>query len=161
MDEENTLTPVLRQAVDVFKMILFKELKVQLTERHAEATAAHIVQLAGATLNALFGVVNDEEPHVGFAREFDTDIQQALGDIAEDHAELRIPLTDALRIQFLCDSEDGIDSEHILARADELGILIKDRDTPLPKTFMHLARVLGIAHGILDPTTGPQVTDQN
>ena len=54
--DDNTLTPVLRQAVDVLKMVLFKALKVRLTERHTDAAPAHTTQLAGATLNALFGI---------------------------------------------------------------------------------------------------------
>jgi hypothetical protein len=154
MDVDNTLIPVLRQAVDVFKMILFKELKSRLTPHHATAgaTGPHITQLTGATLNALFGVVNDVEPHATFVRDHDADIQQALAHLAADHSELRDALTDALRVQFLCDAEEGIDSEHILAQAEAIGLLVPDRETPLPKTFMHLARVLGIAHGILDPT---------
>lgn len=160
-DVDNTLIPVLRQAVDVFKMILFKTLKADLAALHAEAPPAHIVQLAGATLNALFGIVNDAEPHASFAQSHDADIEKALSGIAATHADLREPLTDALRIQFLCDFEEGIDSQHILTRAANLGLLVADRETPLPKTFMHLARVLGIAHGVLDPATGPQAPDSN
>ncbi len=161
MEVDNTLIPVLRQGVDVFKMILFKELKSRLTARHSTAgtagtagtgaTGSHITQLTGATLNTLFGVVNDAEPHATFVRDHDADIQQALAHLAADHGELRDALTDALRVQFLCDAEEGIDSEHILVQADTIGLLVPDRETPLPKTFMHLARVLGIAHGILDP----------
>jgi hypothetical protein len=161
MEVDNTLIPVLRQGVDVFKMILFKELKVQLTKRHTEAKGSHIALLSGATLNALFGIVNDAEPHTSFVRDHDTEIQRSLSQLGADHAELRDALTDALRIQFLCDAEEGIDSEHILAQADAIGLLVADRETPLPKTFMHLARVLGIAHGILDPTTGPAPSDKN
>jgi len=161
MEVDNTLIPVLRQAVDVFKMILFKQLRAQLTERHADAAGPHIAQLTGATLNALFGIVNDAEPHATFVRDHDADIGQALSQLATDHAELRDALTDALRVQFLCDAEEGIDSEPILAQAEAIGLLVADRETPLPKTFMHLARVLGIAHGILDPTTGPVPAGNN
>jgi hypothetical protein len=161
MEVDNTLTPVLRQGVDVIKMVLWKELKARLAERHADATAEHIAQLAGATLNALFGIVNDAEPHATFIRTHDADIQQALSKLATDHADLRVALTDALRVQFLCDSEEGIDSQRILAQAEALGLLVTDRDTPLPKTFMHLARVLGIAHGILDPNASSQDASTN
>ncbi len=169
MEVDNKLIPVLRQGVDVFKMILFKELKSRLTARHSTAgtgtgtgaTESHIVQLTGATLNALFGVVNDAEPHATFVRDHDADIQQALAHLVADHGELRDALTDALRVQFLCDAEEGIDSEHILVQADTIGLLVPDRETPLPKTFMHLARVLGIAHGILDPTGAATPSSDN
>jgi len=155
METDNTLTPVLRQAVDVLKMILFKELKAKLTDRHADATADHVARLTGATLNALFGVVNVADAHATFVRDHQADIDQALSHLATDHADLRDALTDALRVQFLCDAEEGIDSEHVLTQANALGLLVSDRETPLPKTFMHLARVLGVAHGILDPTKAP------
>ncbi len=167
MEVDNTLIPVLRQGVDVFKMILFKELRARLTARQTDSdtgtdtNSAHLALLAGATLNALFGIINDAEPHATFVRDHDADIQQSLSQLATDHADLRDALTDALRVQFLCDAEEGIDSEYILAQADTIGLLVAERETPLPKTFMHLARVLGIAHGILDPTTGPQPSGNN
>jgi len=155
MEFDNTLIPVLRHGVDVIKMILWKAQKAKLTTRFADAPPEHIARLTAATLNALFGIVNDAEPHATFIREHDADIQQALSHVATDHVELRDALTDALRVQFLCDAEEGIDSQHILTQADALGLLVTERETPLPKTFMHLARVLGVAHGILDPRPDP------
>jgi hypothetical protein len=61
-------------------------------------------------------------------------------------------LTDALRIKFLCDSLEGIDSGPVLVRAERLGILLVDRKVPLPKTFMDLVRRVGVAHNLLQPS---------
>lgn len=149
MRVESQLVPALRDGVDVFKMILFKALKERLVERHPDAE--DVPQLAGAVLNQLFGTLTDQEPQASFARENERRIREALSRLAEDHAELRVPLTDALRMQFLCDADEGIESDHILTQAAEIGLLVVEQEMPLPERFMNLVRVLGIAHGILDP----------
>ena len=68
---------------------------------------------------------------------------------------LRIPLTDALRIQFLCDSQEGFGNEEMLKCAKDLGILIVDRGVPLPKNFMNLVRKVGQSYGLIDPAIDP------
>ena len=149
MTVESKLIPALRDGVDVFKMILFKELKGKLEAREPDAGDA--AALAGAVLNALFGIETDQEPAASFAKEHEARIEAELERLAEDHADLRSPLTDALRMQFFCDADEGIESERILNRAEALGVLIQEQEMPFPQRFMSLARVLGIAHGILDP----------
>jgi hypothetical protein len=62
---------------------------------------------------------------------------------------MRIPLTDALRVQFLCDYQEGIDSSEILQRAKQFNLLILDREVPLPASFLNLARRLGGAFDLL------------
>jgi hypothetical protein len=62
---------------------------------------------------------------------------------------MRIPLSDGLRVLFLCDSMEGIDSSPVLVRADELGILLHDRPVPLPKNFLELVRRLGKSFNLL------------
>ncbi|MCE5242946.1 MAG: hypothetical protein LLF99_07080, partial [Desulfobacteraceae bacterium] len=63
--------------------------------------------------------------------------------------EMRIPLTDALRIQAVCDFQEGMDTSSVLERAKQSGILIVDRELPLPAPFMNLVRKLGSAFGLL------------
>jgi hypothetical protein len=46
-------------------------------------------------------------------------------------------------MQFLCDRQAGIDSAIVLSRADQLGLLVTEREIPLPATFMNLVRTLG------------------
>ena len=58
-------------------------------------------------------------------------------------------LTDALRIQALCDSQQDLDDPSLLTRANELGLLVLDRPVPMPSTFMTLVRGLGEQHGLI------------
>jgi hypothetical protein len=61
-----------------------------------------------------------------------------------------IPLTDALRIQYLCDSHEGVNSESVLEKAKNLNIILTDRKVPLPGAFMSLVRSFGVAYKILE-----------
>lgn len=70
-------------------------------------------------------------------------------------------MTDALRVQFLCDTLEGIDSDPVLKRARDLGILIVNREVPLPRTFMDLVRRLGVAHNLLQPSVLPDENDDS
>ena len=63
--------------------------------------------------------------------------------LAVEYPELTIPLTDVLRGQFICDSREGFENPVILNQAKELGVLLVERDFPLPDQFMTLARSLG------------------
>lgn len=148
---QGRLIPVLREGVDIVKMVLFKELKSHLAKAYPSREPGFGARLSAAMLNDLFGVENLMEPFAGFKREHQALITEELRAIPRRFGELRIPLTDALRVQFLCDSREGIDSEAVLVRANELGILMIDRDIPLPRFFMNLVRRLGVAHKILDP----------
>lgn len=148
---QSKLVPILREGVDIVKMVLYKELKSYLSARYPDRGTQFAQRLSGAILNDLFGIENLMEPFAGFKREHQALITAELRALPDRFENLRIPLTDALRVQFLCDSRDGIDSESILVRANELGILMMDRDIPLPRFFMNLVRKLGVAHEILDP----------
>ena len=99
---------------------------------------------------------NDAPPYAGFAAANGDVIREVLESVASAFEKLKIPLTDALRVQFLCDDLEGIGHPDLLPRARSLGILIVDRPVPLPKTFMQLSRRLGAAYHILDPETAPE-----
>jgi hypothetical protein len=148
---QRRLIPILREGVDIVKMVLFKQLKSHLADANPAREPGFAGMLSGAVLNEIFGIENLMEPHAGFKREHQDLITSELHALPHRFGELRIPLTDALRVQFLCDSRDGINSESILTRANELGILMVDRDIPLPRFFMNMVRRLGVAHRILDP----------
>ena len=152
---QSKLIPVLRDGVDVVKIIVFKELRDHFTGKYPGRDADYAGKLGGAVLNTLFGTPNDQPPFTGFVEENRDEIETAMASIAGNFEHLKIPMTDALRVQFLCDSLEGIDSEKILETALSLGILIEDRPVPLPKTFMQLARKLGVAYEILDPASTP------
>lgn len=143
MSVEHTLIPVLREGVAVVKMILFKELKPYLGEKYPQRGAEFAGRLSGSVINELFGTPNPDPTFAAFAQAHRVIIHDELGLLAVRHPNLRIALTDALRIQFLCDHQENIDSSAVLSRADELGILVVERELPLPATFMNMVRTLG------------------
>lgn len=146
MTLENRLLPILRDGVHVIKMVLFKLLRDNLTEHYPHEERIFVNQLTGAVINELFGTPNQEEPFLSFGIANKILIGEELAKLAADYPELRGPLTDALRVQFLCDSQEGLENPALLTRADALGILIRDREVPLPDNFMTLARALGEEH---------------
>ena len=152
MQFESKLMPVLREAVTVIQAVLFKRLKLNLSREYAGKDSVYINRLCGAVVNELFGTPSTDPVFAGFYAENHDRIQMELCTVASAVDDLRIPLTDALRIQFLCDSLEGIDSGPVLMRAERLGILLVDRKVPLPKTFMDLVRRVGVAHNLLQPS---------
>lgn len=150
---ESKLIPILREGVEIVKMISFKKIKDGLAKKYPELEPPIIGKFAGALVNTIFGTPSQEESFVVFARNHADLIakeQTSLGGMLE---EIRIPLTDALRIQSLCDHQEGLDNTAILQQAQELGILLVDRDLPLPHSFIELIRRLGSGFGLLLPPT--------
>ncbi len=164
MEFESRLIPILREGVDVIKMVLFKKLQTHLTGKYPDMSRQETKQLAGAIINDLFATPNPEEPFASFVARNLERIASEASSLASTLPELRAPLTDALRVQFLCDSREGIDSTPMLTHARELNVLILDRDVPLPKHFLDMVRTLGKAFHFLEPShatgdaPGPKVT---
>ena len=157
MESKSKLLPVLRDAVSIIKMVLFKELKTHLKQKYPQEDATSISRLAGAVVNELFGTPNTSTQFAQFAAENEQRIQSELDRLSVNFEHLKIPLTDALRVQFLCDSLEGIDSGPALKKAESHSILMVERDVPLPKTFMAMVRRVGAAHNILHTAAGPEV----
>ena len=147
---ESKLIPIMREGVDVIKMIFFRKLKDSFSEKYPDRDSSYISMLSGAILNNLFGVVNTAEPFASFAEENRAYINKEMKNVATELEEMRIPLTDALRIQFLCDTQEGIDTSFILEHAKTLNILLADREIPLPNHFMTLVRNLGNKFNVLN-----------
>ena len=146
---ETQLVPTLREGVDVIKMVLFKELKSLLLT--AERDSVNVNHLTGAVVNALFNATYPEAAGQCFTQVDRDAVEKIFQMISKELDHLRIPLTDALRIQFLCDSHEGIDSTAVLERAEKQGLLIVEREVPLPGAFMSIVRSFGRAYGVLDP----------
>ena len=157
MEPKSKLLPVLRDAVSIIKMVLFKELKTHLKQKYPQEDATGISQLSGAVVNELFGTPNTSAKFVQFAEENERRIKSELDTLSVNFEHLKIPLTDALRVQFLCDSLEGIDSGPALKNAESYSILMVERDVPLPKTFMAMVRRVGAAHNILQSAAEPEV----
>ena len=149
VEMESKLIPIMREGVDVIKMIFFKQVKEYLLANDPAGDIAYCGRLAGSVINALFGTENPAEPFASFAEANRNRIDRELENIPLAFEEMRIPLSDSLRVQFLCDSMEGLDSSAILVQADKLGILLHDRPVPLPKNFLELVRRLGKGHNLL------------
>lgn len=143
MAVESKLIPVLREGVDLVKMILFQRLKAHLAGVYPERDGSFINRMAGAIVNKVFGDVPTVEPFVTFAQENEAVIDRELKGLSTSLSDMLIPVTDALRIQFLCDYQEGVDTAAVLSRANELGLLLGDREAPLPARFISMVRKLG------------------
>jgi hypothetical protein len=151
LDRNSQLLTILQEGVGLVQMILFKELRALLGKKYPERDIISLSMLAGAITSEVFGSRNPEEKFRIFWQENSALIEQELLGLAQELPTLRSNITDALRIQTLCDSQTGNDSAANLTRADELGILERDREIPLPSTFMTMVRMLGEQHGLIIP----------
>jgi hypothetical protein len=149
--KQSQLVISLREGVSIVQMILFKEIRTNLTRKRPDLNKTQLAMLAGTITNEVFGTQNPEEKFVNFRKEHWGDVEQELLNIKEELAPLCTHLTDALRIQTLCDHQEGNDSSATLLQAKELDFLIEDRDIPLPSTFMTAVRELGKQHNLLLP----------
>ncbi len=153
MENHGSLIQSLRDGVDIVRMIFYVEAKKMLTQKYQDNSGEFHRLLAAAMVNRLFGTPNPESPYQEFALENERLVDQELKEIPKQLPKLLIPLTDALRIHFLCNHCEGMMdlSAKVLSRAQGYGILIEDRDVPLPKGFMKLAYRIGKAYGLLNP----------
>lgn len=156
MSEDNVeidrqFIPSLREGVDMVRMIFFKQLREELAEKYPEEQTTTLGMLAAAVMNELFGTPNPEPRFATFRQEHNERIKSELAAVANMGEKMLIPLTDALRIHFLCNVQEGLASDEavVLAQAQELGILLVEREVPLPKGFMQLVHRLGQAHGFI------------
>jgi len=151
MQKKSQLIVALREAVGVVQMILFKEVRLNLESKRPDFAGDQLSLLAGAITNEVFGTQNPQERFVVFRRKNWGIIEQELLALPAELPFLCRHITDALRTQVLCDSQEGGDSSATLVRAKEYGILVEDRDIPLPSTFMALIRELGRQHNLIIP----------
>lgn len=150
-NEDSRLLPILREGVAVIQMIFFKELKVAISKNHPELESSAQTMLAGAITNEVFGSSNQEEKFQSFRNKHQGTIEQELMGLSSELPNMIDPLADALRIQTLCDNQEGKDSAHVLKQADSFGILSHDRELPLPSAFMETVRTLGAIHKLIIP----------
>lgn len=148
----NRLLPILQECIEITKMVLFRKFKAFSGQRQPEQPAAFHAQLAGAVLNDLFASPPDlPEPVAAFMTANRQLISQEQQAFASEQPEMRIVLTDTLRMQTICDLMAGQPDPGILQRAEGTGILLSEREMPLPNSFIDMARRLGKANGLLTP----------
>lgn len=150
-NDNSQLLSALREAVAVVQMVFFKVLRQKLAAKRPGDDPRYQLRLAGAITNEVFGVDNPEETVAAFRRDNRGIIEQEMLALDKDMAGLCGELSDALRIQTLCDHQQGVDSSRTLQRAKDFGFLVEERDIPLPSSFMTLARRLGAEHGLISP----------
>jgi hypothetical protein len=150
-NKDSRLLPILREGVAIIQMIFFKELKVIITKKHPDLDPSTQTMLAGAITNEVFGSSNQEEKFQNFRNKHQGTIEQELMGLSSELPNMIDPLADALRIQTLCDNQEGKDSAHVLKQADNFGILSHDREIPLPSAFMETVRTLGAIHKLIIP----------
>ena len=157
-EKNSQLIQSLREGVSIVQMVLFKEVRTNLMNNSPDLDKTTLAMLAGSITNEVFGTQNPEERFVRFTTENWGLIEQELLKIKEDLAPLCTLLTDALRIQTLCDHQEGSDSSATLLRAKEFDFLIEERDIPLPSSFMTSVRELGKLYNLLVPSA--QITPE-
>jgi len=148
---DNRVIPVMREAVALVQMVLFRELKEKLGEKYSAWRPEEYSRLIGCIVSDIFGTPSQDAGTAQFARRHLDTVEEELRALAGSLPEILPYLTDALRMQTLCDREEGKNTLPTLLRARALGILQEDRTIPLPSTFMILIRRLGAEYGLLEP----------
>lgn len=150
-NKDSRLIPILREGVGVIQMIFFKNLKPVISRKYPDLDSSAQTMLSGAITNEIFGSHNREEKFQTFRNRHQGAIEQELLAIHQELPQLTDALADALRIQVLCDNQEGIDSAHVLTQADSFKLLPADRELPLPSAFMETVRTLGALYKLIIP----------
>jgi hypothetical protein len=148
---DSKIIPVLREAILAVQMVLYRCLKKNISNRFPDWPVEKQGRLAGAVVNNLFGSVPADSEVAHFASEHRQLVEDELRGIGDYHKELLPFLTDALRMQTICDNQEGIHSVGSLLIARTLGLLQEQRNLPLPTPFMLSVRNLAAAHNIVEP----------
>ena len=148
---DSKVIPVMREAVATVQLVLFGQLKEKMAKTYTEFPAEEFLRLIGCIVNDLFGTPAQDQDSVEFAKKNSEVIEKELWKLADYVPEMLPFLTDTLRMQTLCDHEEGINSMPTLLRARALGILQEERTLPMPSTFMLSVRQLGSKYGLLEP----------
>jgi len=155
-ENSSQLVAALRGAVGVVQMVLFKELRDSLAQRRSDLEPSFRLMLAGILTNEVFGTRNAEPKFESFRLANKGLVEQELLGLKDEIGELCTYLTDALRIQSLCDHQEGHQDTGSLQHAQKIGILEEEREIPLPSSFMTTVRELGKIHNLIVPPTPPE-----
>lgn len=147
--KKSQLIASLREGVAVVQMVLYKNVREQIGIRHPSRPQKEQAMLAGTIINEVFGTPNPEVQFISFKKDNWSIVEQELIALKENNPQIITFLTDALRIQVLCDSQEGTDSASTLLTARNHGYLCEEREIPLPSTFMTIIRTLGEQNGLI------------
>ncbi len=144
------IIPVMREAIVMVQMILYQRLKDDVQKRYQDWSDQEKIWLTGAVVNNLFGTEAADPEVNDFARKHRELIEQELRELKDRVKDLVSHLTDAMRMQTICDNHEGIHSLPCLLMAKELGLLDAERVLPMPSTFMIAVRKLGAEYGMVE-----------
>lgn len=153
---DSKVIPVMREAVAMVQMIVYRELREKLTEKYIDWNQDDYRRLVGSIVNDIFGTPALDTDSVEFAGKHREVVEEELRSLDDNVRDIIPCLTDALRMQTLCDHEEGINTLPTLLRARALGALQEDRPIPMPSTFMILVRQLGAKYGLLETPSAQQ-----
>ncbi len=143
------IIPVMREAITTVQMVLFQQLKKSIAQRYPDFSAEDTIKLSGAVVNNLYGT-DAIDPQINlFSRQHRELVTKELRNLGSQVVNLIPHITDSLRMQTLCDNQEGIHSIPSLLLAKELNLLDEKRDLPLPSTFMLSVRKIGEASGLV------------
>jgi len=148
---DSRVIPVMREAVETVQLVLFGQLKEKLADTYSDWDFEDFRRLVGCVVNDLFGTPAQDKDSVAFVRKHFDVVEQELRMVAENVPEMLPFLTDALRMQTLCDHEEGMNSLPTLLRARAVGVLQQERTLPMPSTFMLSVRQLASMKGLVKP----------
>ncbi|MDH3346744.1 MAG: hypothetical protein OEM02_01400 [Desulfobulbaceae bacterium] len=148
---DSKLIPPLREAIDMVRMVLYDALRKDLEQRESDLSSSEIKLLAGAVVNSLFGTPNPEGEAAAFVVANRERVEDELRGVSERFPKYCGYLTDTLRMQVICDNQEGGNSLPSLLMARALGILKEERPLPMPSSFMITVRALGAQCGLLVP----------
>ncbi|MDW7771704.1 MAG: hypothetical protein SCH71_02335 [Desulfobulbaceae bacterium] len=158
---DNRVIPVMREAIVLVQMVLFQELKEKLGSKYAAWNPDMYRRLVGCIVNDIFGTPAQDPEAVQFARLHIEMVEEELRALADNVPDILPHLTDALRMQTLCDREEGKNTLPTLLRARALGVLQEERTIPMPSTFMIFVRQLGARYNLLESlSANGQASDQ-
>lgn len=153
---DSKVIPVMREAVAMVQMIVYRELREKLTEKYIDWGQDNYRRLIGCIVNDIFGTPALDADSVEFAGEHREVVEEELRSLGDNVRDIIPCLTDALRMQTLCDHEEGVNTLPTLLRARALGVLQEDRPIPMPSTFMIIVRQLGAKYGLLETPSAQQ-----
>lgn len=152
---DNKLLPVMMEAVVMVQMLLFKQFREDVRLRYPHRPEPFAAHLAGAAINNLFGTQPVDPAVSAFASSHRDLVEAEMRGLAGRFPSLLPLLTDALRMKTICDNQQGVHSIPSLLMAKALGLLIEERDLPMPSTFMLQVRYAAAEHGLIAPMAAP------
>lgn len=156
--KDTRLLTALREGIGLVQMLFYKEIKERLSRENTTRDQLELALLAGAITGEVFAARNPDEKFTHFRATNWAEIEQELFFLHQHHPEMCRFITDALRIQVLCDYQENKNSAALLHTAQRYGYLDMERETPLPSSFMTSVRQLGKEHNLIIPPI--QITQQ-